>query len=492
MNDNDDNLKGKTQKALAWSFADKFGQQLLYFISGVILARILNAEDYGKTGVLAIFIALAGILIDSGFASALIRKKNATQADYSTIFYFNLGFSLVLYAILFFSAPYIARFFRLPDLTLICRVFFLTLLFNATALIQQTLLFKNICFTQCAKVNIFSLAISSAIAIILAYLGFGVWALVAQTVGLAFFRAFFFWSYGNWRPSYEFRLASIKEFFGYSSNLIATGILNNVFNYIYPIIIGKFYGISNAGYYTQANKYQDIASSFIGNVFRSVGFPVLSSIQEDRVRLKRVFRKYIRAMAFFIFPIMSLMIVVSHPLILILLKEQWLPSVPYFRILCISGAFAPFIILFYDLFNSIGRPGLNLQMEIWKKAFLFVGILIFYSYGIISLIWLWVCYTLLSLTATIILGHIYTGYLFKEFLRDISPYLVLALFCTGICGFLYNLLPTEVLRLLVIPLIYVIIYLGISKILKMEMINEFVQMIRKNKPDLPNNNEPLD
>lgn len=492
MNDNDDNLKGKTQKALAWSFADKFGQQLLYFISGVILARILNAEDYGKTGVLAIFIALAGILIDSGFASALIRKKNATQADYSTIFYFNLGFSLVLYAILFFSAPYIAIFFGLPDLTLICRIFFLTLLFNATALIQQTLLFKNICFTQCAKVNIFSLAISSVIAIILAYSGLGVWALVAQTVGLAFFRALFFWSYGSWRPTYEFRTASIKEFFGYSSNLIATGILNNVFNYIYPIIIGKFYGISNAGYYTQANKYQDIASSFIGNVFRSVGFPVLSSIQEDKVRLKRVFRKYIRAMAFFIFPVMSLMIVVSHPLILILLKEQWLPSVPYFRILCISGAFAPFIILFYDLFNSIGRPGLNLHMEIWKKAFLLAGIVLLYSYGIISLIWLWVCYTLLSLTATVILDHIYTGYHFKEFLKDVSPYLVLALFCTVICAFLYSLLPTEVLRLLVVPPIYIIIYLGISKILRMEMINEFLQMIKKEKTNLPKNNEPLD
>lgn len=176
---------------------------------------------------------------------------------------------------------------------------------------------------------------------------------------------------------------------------------------------------------------------------------------------------------------MSLMIVVSHPLILILLKEQWLPSVPYFRILCISGAFAPFIILFYDLFNSIGRPGLNLHMEIWKKAFLLAGIVLLYSYGIISLIWLWVCYTLLSLTATVILGHIYTGYHFKEFLKDVSPYLVLALFCTVICAFLYSLLPTEVLRLLVVPPIYIIIYLGISKILRMEMINEFLTNDKK-------------
>ena len=215
----EENLKRKTTKALVWSTADKLGQQLFYLVAGIILARQLSPEDYGKVGVLTIFIALSGILIDSGFSSALIRKKEATQADYSTVFYVNVAISCVLYGLLYAAAPYIAVFFKVPDLIYICRILFLVIPLNALSLIQQTLLLKHFKLFVSARVNLWSLGIASVVAIVMAYGGMGVWSLVAQTLGLSLFRAVFFWVFNDWRPRWIFRMASLREFFGYSSNL---------------------------------------------------------------------------------------------------------------------------------------------------------------------------------------------------------------------------------------------------------------------------------
>lgn len=474
----EENLKKKTTKALVWSSADKLGQQLFYLVAGIILARQLSPTDYGKVGVLTIFIALSGILIDSGFSSALIRKKEATQADYSTVFYLNIAISCLLYGLLYAVAPWIAYFFNEPDLTLICRVLFLVIPMNALSLIQQTLLFKHFKLSVTARVNLWALGLASTAAVVMAYCGMGVWALVTQTLGLAVMRAVFFWSFNDWRPQWVFRMASLREFFGYSSNLVVSGIINNVFNKIYPIIIGKFYGMTQTGYYTQADKYQDIASSLISNIFRSVAFPVFSTVQDDLPRLNRICRKNVRAISFFIFPIMLLMIVVSYPFILLVLKEQWLPSVPYFRLLCLSGICSPFIILFFDLFNSLGHSRLNLLLEIGKKAYLFVGIALFYSSGIMSLILWWVSYSLLSLVAGIFFARKFVGYGFGGYLKDISPYFLLALVAALVSAGVYLSLPGDVWRLCIVPVVYGLVYLGGACLLKLEMWQESMAMLK--------------
>ena len=474
----EEDLKRKTTKALVWSSADKVGQQLFYLVAGIILARQLSPSDYGKVGVLTIFIALSGILIDSGFSSALIRKKEATQADYSTVFYVNIVISCVLYALLYAVAPYIALFFNEPDLTLICRVLFLVIPMNALSLIQQTLLFKHFKLSVSARVNLWALGLASVAAVVMAYCGMGVWSLVTQTLGLAVLRALFFWAFNDWRPQWVFRMASLREFFGYSSNLVVSGIINNVFNKIYPLIIGKFYGMTQTGYYTQADKYQDIASALVSNIFRSVAFPVFSTVQDDLPRLNRICRKNVRAISFFIFPIMLLMIVVSYPLILLVLKEQWLPSVPYFRLLCLSGICSPFIILFYDLFNSLGYSRLNLFIEIGKKSYLFLGIALFYSSGIMSLIVWWVSYSVLSLVTGVFFARRFIGYGFGGYLKDISPYLLLALGAAVISAGVYLLLPGDVWRLCIVPVVYGIIYLGGACVLKLEMWQEGMAMLK--------------
>lgn len=474
-------LKQRTEKALIWSFVDKFGQQIIYFVSGIILANLLMPGDYGKIGVLTIFIVLSNILIDSGFSSALIRKKGATDSDYSTIFYFNLIISLFFYLILYFSATFISSYFEIPDLVNISRVLFLSIIFNSLGLIQQTRMFKEIRFTEYARINIAALTISSAFAIWLAANGGGVWALVVQTLGLSVLKTILLWFYGRWYPKLIFSISSIKEFLGYSANLLGTGVLNAVFNNIYPLIIAKSFSTSTVGFYTQAQKLQDIPSALIANIFRSVAFPVLSSINDDKPRLLRVFGKYIRTTAFFIFPIMMLLIVVAHPLILSLITDKWIHSVPMLQVLSLAGMFSPFIILYYDLFNTEGRSDINFKLEIAKKIFLIIAITIALSFGnsIMSLICVWVAYTLLSLIVTAVVSSRVAGYKVISFVRDITPYFLVA-FASAIISLIPHIFFSNSWALLISSaLVYGVSYISIVAILKMEIWLECLSLAKR-------------
>ncbi|MBR5532670.1 MAG: lipopolysaccharide biosynthesis protein [Bacteroidales bacterium] len=474
-------LKQRTEKALIWSFVDKFGQQIIYFVSGIILANLLMPGDYGKIGVLTIFIVLSNILIDSGFSSALIRKKGATDQDYSTIFFFNLIISVLFYFVLYFSAVGIASYFEIPDLISISRVLFLSIVFNSLGLIQQTRMFKEIRFTEYARINIVSLTISSAVAIWYAANGGGVWALVVQTLGLSILKTILLWAYGRWFPKFIFSFASIKEFLGYSANLLGTGILNAIFNNIYPLIIAKSFSTATVGFYTQAHKLQDIPSALIANIFRSVAFPVLSSINDDKPRLLRVFGKYIRTTAFFIFPIMMLLIVVANPLIISLITEKWSASVPMLQVLSVAGMFSPFIILYYDLFNTEGRSDINFKIEIAKKIFLVaaIAITLFYSDLIINLIWVWVAYTLLSLVATAIVSSRVAGYKVSLFVKDIAPYFFVALISAALSLTTYLFVANSWAQLVVVTLIFAISYIAIVAIFKMEIWLECLSLAKR-------------
>ena len=437
--------------------------------------------DYGKIGVLTIFIVLSNILIDSGFSSALIRKKGATDSDYSTIFYFNLIISLFFYLILYFSATFISSYFEIPDLVSISRVLFLSIIFNSLGLIQQTRMFKEIRFTEYARINIAALTISSAFAIWLAANGGGVWALVVQTLGLSVLKTILLWFYGRWYPKLIFSISSIKEFLGYSANLLGTGVLNAVFNNIYPLIIAKSFSTSTVGFYTQAQKLQDIPSALIANIFRSVAFPVLSSINDDKPRLLRVFGKYIRTTAFFIFPIMMLLIVVAHPLILSLITDKWIHSVPMLQVLSLAGMFSPFIILYYDLFNTEGRSDINFKLEIAKKIFLIIAITIALSFGnsIMSLICVWVAYTLLSLIVTAVVSSRVAGYKVISFVRDITPYFLVA-FASAIISLIPHIFFSNSWALLILSaLVYGVSYISIVAILKMEIWLECLSLAKR-------------
>ena len=332
-------LKQKTIGALLWNLLDRMGQQVLLFIVGILVANILSVEDYALVGMLAIFSAIANIIQDSGFSAALIQKKETTAEEFSSVFWFNLGMSILLYGVLMGCSPLIARFFNQPRLVELSAVIFLALPINALTIIQSTILNKQIRFKPLTQINLYSMTVSGIASLAMALTGCGVWTLALQPVILAGARATLLWSRENWRPQRTFRFAVIRSLFGFASSLLLASLINTCFLNIYSVIIGKLFPQKQLGYYTQGNKMCDMGVSLIYGSIQNATFPIFSTIQNERERLIRAYRKTIRFTAFITLPIMAGLFVTAGPVIRLLLKEEWWPSIPFFQLLCLGGCF---------------------------------------------------------------------------------------------------------------------------------------------------------
>lgn len=472
-------LKDKTIKGLAWSFIDKFGSQAVYLVSGIIIARILTQADYGLTGMLAIFVALSNVLLDSGFGGALIKKRDAAQTDFNAVFYFNVVTAVILYILLFFAAPLVARFYEEPQLVLLSRVLFLTILFNSLNLIQSVILTKTLRLGQLAKLNFTALLLSSIVAVILAIRGYGVWALVAQTVLLSAFKSLLFWLFNPWRPTWEFSMKPLKESFGFSSRMLLSGIINVIFNNIYTVIIGKGYNKVELGYYQLANKYQDIPVSIISNTFRTVSLPVFANVNNDDERLRRVLTKINKSIGFVVFPVLLGIIVVAEPLLVGLVGDKWLPSVDIFRILLVSGMFSVFTNVFGELFIAKGKSGIYLKLEIIKKIFLVVAIVCTYRYGVIGLAIGWAAYSFISMIISSWYAFRTIKYPVHLFYISIAPYLILALIMAGVVYSFEYISMNEYLRMGIQIITGALFYAGGCLVLKLEMTGEVFHLFGK-------------
>lgn len=474
-------LKEKTIAALVWSFVDRFGQQTLYILSGFILARIISPTEYGKITILTFFIYFSNILSDGGLSGALLKKKNPSEADYSTVFFFNILISLFFYAIVFFGAPLVANFYEDPELTPLLRVLQLASIAGALGFVQQTLLSKNINLKSLAKANITALLLASTIAVILALNGYKAWALVAQTLGIASFRTIVFWLFGRWRPVWIFRLSSLKEFFGFSLKMVGVSLLNSISNNVYALLIGKFYSKSQVGYYGQAYKYQDIPSGLISGTFHGVTLPVLASVNHDRERMERIFRKNIRSMAFLVFPAMFLLAIIAKPVIVLLLSDIWLPSVPIFQVLCIASAFMSFTVVACDLFIATSRSGWYLTYEIIRKSFLFTGIFFCYSYGIMALCYLWLAYSLVSVVVISFFMKKMISYGLRKFIADTGSYLATTLLLSIAVFFVGYLFDNMYVTMVSQTSVFAAIYLLVCKWMNVDIFEELTTVIEKNK-----------
>lgn len=381
-----DNLKQKMVKALTWTTIDRFGQQAIQLIIGLVLARLLTPDDYGLIGMVTIFIALSSVLIDGGFGQALIRKEKASQTDFSTIFFLNLGVSVFLYLLLFFSAPLIALFFKQPRLITISRVLFISIIFNALYFVQYVIIIKELSFKNFAKVNISATVVSGGIGIFLALKGVGVWALVVQQISYHLFRMILFFITRRWRPIPVFSFLVIKEFWRFSIHLLGTSILNATFYNIYLVLIGKFYPLKQTGFFTQANKLSETVNYSFQQILQGGTYPLLVQIQNDIERCKRVYRKMIRTISIFLFPFLFTLITVSRPLISVLLSEKWSASIPLFQLLCLANIFTPFFGLNISVLNSRGESRRSLQLELIKKGLILISIFVCFLYGIIAML----------------------------------------------------------------------------------------------------------
>lgn len=421
------NLKSKAISGTIWSGVHRFGMVLLNFISGIVLARLLTPHDYGVIGMLTIFLAVCNTFIDGGFGSALIQKKNPTDVDYSTILFWNLGLSLLLYFVLFVCAPFIAKFYNMPLLSIVLRVQGLVLIFNAARIVQRSQLRKELLFKKVAIINVSSNIIALLVTIILAIKGWGVWALVAQQLLLALLTSLLYWIFSKWKPVMFFSVRSFKELFSFGGFILLSNLFNTICNNLEGLLIGKVYNSSTLGYYTKARRTEMISSTFISGLLNQVVYPVFSEVQNDKSRLISVLRKFITTSAFITFPLMLLLLLLAKPLFVLLYSERWLDSVPYFQLLCLGGIAICLQDINYYAVAAIGKSKEMLRWTIVKRLFgismLIVGLWLYGIYGVV------IGMTVSSWFVYFVNGGMsskYVGYKFSQQFMDLAPILMLS------------------------------------------------------------------
>lgn len=423
----EESLKNKTVKGASWSFIDGIAGQGITFLVGLILARLLSPEEYGLIGIITIFIAVFNSIVDSGFSNALIRKNDANDIDYNTVFITNLVLSILLFGVLFIAAPTISEFFNRPQLTLLLRIMGSIVIINAFAIIQRTILVKKVDFKTQTKVSLISSISSGIIGIGLALSGFGVWSLVGQQISRQLLNSTFLWLYSRWYPKIQFSFQNFKELFSFGWKLLVSGLIDTTWQEIYQVIIGKCYTPVALGQYTRAQQFATIFSSNLTSVVKRVSYPVLSSVQDDKIRLKNGYKRIIRVTMLITFILMLGLAGIARALILCLIGEQWLPCVPFLQIICLQMMLYPLHSLNLNMLQVQGRSDLFLKLEIVKK-FIAIGPLLLGIF--VNIYWMLGGSVVTGFIAYFLNAH-YSGpflnYNIKEQVKDILPSLGVAL-----------------------------------------------------------------
>lgn len=473
------NLKRKTAAGIKWSAIDQFSKQGIGFVISIIIARILSPSDYGIIGMISILIGISGVFIGAGFGVALIQKKNRTNIDLSTVFYYNIVASVFVYLVLFFLAPYIAKFYNTPTLTLITRVTSLNMIIGAFGSIQSTKLNIAIDFKAQSKISIISLLITGTIGISMAYNGFGVWALVFQGLASTTITTGLLWYFIRWKPQWIFSMSSFKGLFAFGSKIMLTELLDTIFNDIYQVVIGKKFSSADLGFFTRAKGLAQLPSSNITAIIQRVTFPVFCEMQDDTNRLGKNYRKLLKLAAYIIFPAMMFLCALAEPLINILLTDKWLPAVPLLQIICFSYMFYPIHAINLNLLAVKGRSDLRLRLEIINKVLIIIVLFATAPFGVLVM-----CYgTILTSVLGNIINTYYTGIIiqigFVSQVKDILPILILA-FATGIVAYIPSfIIEGSVLQLMIGGILGILFFIGISIILKFDELKEVSNFLYK-------------
>lgn len=448
----DQSLKSKTVKGASWSAIDTVANQGITFLVGLILARLLTPAEYGLIGIIIIFISVFNNIVDSGFSNALIRKKDADDIDYSTGFFTNLAFSIVLFAILFFCAPFIASFFSEPLLTPLLRVMGSIVIINALAIIQRTILVKRVDFKTQTYISLISSITSGVIGIFMAYKGFGVWSLVAQQISRQFLNTLFLWIFNRWIPKLIFSVKSFTELWSFGWKLLVSSLINTIWNEIYQVVIGKCYTPVALGHYTRAQQFASIFSSNLNTVVQRVTYPVLSTIQDDKERLKNGYKRIIRCTMLVTFTLMIGLIAVAKPMVVCLIGEQWLPCVPMLQLVSLNMMLYPLHSLNLNMLQVQGRSDLFLKLEIIKKSIAVGPLLLGIFVGIYWMLASSILVGLISYYLNAYYSGPFMGYSIKEQIKDILPSLCVAV-TMAIPVYLLSYAPIHALGVFVAQLI---------------------------------------
>lgn len=475
-------LKQKTISGLIWNGIERFGSSLFLFLSNLVLARLLSPDDFGCIGMLLVFISVSDAIVDGGFGSALIQKKNPTQVDYSTIFFWNIVLSIFLYGVLYFSAPFIANFYGIEQLNNVLKVQGVILIINALVLIQQNILIKRIAFRQIAIINLTAIIVGTTVGIIFAYANYGVWSLVIKSLVTGVVRCLIYWIYSRWRPQWVFNWTSFKSLFRFGSFVFITVIVNNVYANIISLIIGKSFSAATLGYYTQARKLEEIPSQTLSSVVQNVTFPIFSQMQDNLSQLREAARKSLKSVAFINLPLMLLLFISAEPLFTLLFTDKWKPSVPYFQILCIFGYISSVIDLNGNVLKSLGKGKLFFYTRGFQKVLGICFVLVGLKWGMKGLLSGYVLSQYVALfIMTSVSGRLIEYGTLKQ-MKDLFPIIVISI-AAAVVTYSLSLFLSDIHYSILLAfrvLIYILLYLLSAKVLNLDAFQLFSQII-KNK-----------
>ena len=445
--------------AAFWSLLERLSTQVVGFLIGIVLARLLSPRDYGIVGMMALFIALSNVFIESGFANALIRKQDRTESDLSTAFYFNVVIGVCVYIILWVGSPFIAHYFDEPILVILVKIAGLNVLLNSLMIVQTAILTANLNIRLQTIINLSGQIPAGLIAVSLAYKGAGVYALVVQTVSASFIRCVLLWYYAKWRPNGKFNFNSFKYLWSFGSKLLGATLIGVSFEQVFTVLIGKYIGTNTLGYYSKGAQLRDNVTGTTNGIIQKIALPVLSRYQNDKEILTEKFREVMNLLVMLIAPLTAYLCYAAHDIIILLWTEKWIDSVVLFKMLIIGSMFAPIGYTSLALMQVVGKTGLILKLEFPKKAIYFVLIAIGFNYGVKGLC---LAHVGISLTAAIVnmwpTRNILNYSITSQFI-DLGKYMLIAFISFSLSS-LFTLNSCHVLNIIGIFILGSTIYIG--------------------------------
>lgn len=480
------NFSNKVVSGLLWKFSERMAAQIVTFIVTIILARLITPEEYGIISIITIFITIANVFVVSGFGNALIQKKDVDNVDFSSVFYFNIIFSVFVYFIIFIMAPYIAKFYNMELLKVLLRVLALKIVLAGINSVQQAYVSKKMMFRKFFFSTLIGTIISAVIGIGLAIIGAGVWALVAQQLSNALLDTIILWIIVKWRPILVFDFHRIKGLINYGWKILATNLINTIYDNLKNLIIGKKYSSSDLAYYSKGKQFPELFVTNINSAIGSVLFPAMVLIQDDKQRLKESIRKSITISSFVMLPLMAGLFVVADDVVTILLTDSWSFCVPYLRIACIYLSTYPINTANLQALNAIGRSDYYLKLELMKRSLGIILIIITMNYGVF-----WIASSDIIVTLFAIIVNTYPNskllnYPLIEQIRDLAPNIIRSI-AMAIIIYIFNCtiknyIDFILIRLVIDMIVGFIVYLSLSFLTnadELKFILERVNLLKK-------------
>jgi O-antigen/teichoic acid export membrane protein len=475
-------LKKIALQGVFWTFLQQFGTQIVKFVVSIVLARLLMPSEFGLIAMINIFISVGNAFIKSGLSNSLIRTKELDEKDLSTVFFFNVFISFFIYSIVFILAPYISKFYSQPELTDLVRVYSITFIINAFGMVQLARLTQKLNFKTQLLVSLPSLVISAVIGIYMAYEGYGVWSLVCMSIIQSFMSTLQLWLHSKWKPIMVFSIEKFKKHWNFGYKLLLAGLLDSIFVNSYAIIIGKFFAPAQVGFYNRADSLKQLPVTNIGAILNKVTYPLFASIQDDDIRLKSVYKRIMKLVIFLVAPTLFIMAALAEPLIRFLFTEKWLPSVPYFQILCLKGIVYPISVYNLNILGVKGRSDLFLKLEVVKKILLVVILYISFQFGIYGLLIGSVIFSILALFINTHYSGKFINYNASQQARDLMPAIFLAVITASSVYYMDSLFfldQMDLMRLFGGTILGLTIYLGMSVLFKQSALLDIVDLIKQ-------------